>query len=71
MRGEPYGHWSFGPEDTEMRRLIWLLLLLAAWLILQGRAPAADQCVACHTDPARLQALVKAPTEIPQEEGEG
>lgn len=55
-----------------MRRLLWFLLLGTASLLLAAAsAAAADQCVACHTDPAKLQALIQPPMEIAQEEGEG
>lgn len=54
-----------------MRRHLWFLLLGTASLLLAASAAAVDQCVACHTDPAKLQALIQPPTEIAQEEGEG
>jgi hypothetical protein len=55
-----------------MTRLLWWLLPSAfCLLLLPWRAQATDQCVTCHTDPAKLQALVKPPAEIAQEEGEG
>ncbi len=50
--------------------MTWLLLL-AVGILVPVATQAADQCVACHTDAAKLQALVKPPTEIAQEEGEG
>ncbi len=50
--------------------LAWFLLLWAV-LALGPTARAADQCVACHTDPAKLKALIQPPTEIAEEEGEG
>lgn len=53
-----------------MHRYTWLLLL-AFSLLLMASAHATDQCVTCHTDPAKLQALIKPPTAIVQEEGEG
>ncbi len=53
-----------------MDRMTWLLLL-AVGILVPVATQAADQCVACHTDAAKLQALVKPPTEIAQEEGEG
>ncbi len=53
------------------QRICLLFFLLAFGLLPPGVARAADQCVACHTDPAKLQALIQPPTEIVQEEGEG
>jgi len=47
------------------------MFFLACSLFVPGFARAADQCVACHTDPAKLQALIKPAAEIGQEEGEG
>lgn len=47
--------------------------LLMASLLWPGPpwALAADQCVACHTDEARLRSLVPPPAEIVEEEGSG
>ena len=53
-----------------MHRLTWFLLL-AVGILVPTITQAADQCVACHTDPAKLQALIQPLTEIAQEEGEG
>ena len=53
-----------------MLRLRWAFILPAVWLY-PVPAPGADSCVTCHTDPAKLQALIQPPTEIAQEEGEG
>jgi hypothetical protein len=46
------------------------LIVLAALLLGASGAWAADQCVACHTSAAKLQALVAAPEHV-AEEGEG
>ena len=48
------------------------ILTAGAWLAFApGAAAAPDtQCVACHTDPARLQALTP-PDPPAEEEGEG
>ena len=40
------------------------------WLGGGVRAAPGDQCVACHTDPAKLKALAVEPP-ISAEEGEG
>ncbi|MBI4199506.1 MAG: hypothetical protein HY535_03420 [Chloroflexi bacterium] len=53
-----------------MDRMTWLLLL-AVGILVPVATQAADQCVACHTDPAKLQVLIQPPAEIAQEEGEG
>jgi hypothetical protein len=67
-----FGHWKLviQPEERAVHRYTWLLLL-AFSLLLMASAHATDQCVTCHTDPAKLQALIKPPTAIVQEEGEG
>jgi len=52
-----------------MRRVFWFPLaafLLLAW---PQTGQAAGQCVACHTDAAKLKALVQAPAETAEEEG--
>jgi len=56
------------------RTIPWLtvLALVGTGLLWLGgvRAAPGDQCVACHTDPARLKALAQEPP-ISAEEGEG
>jgi hypothetical protein len=55
-----------------MRLFLLLPVSYFLWLPLaQAGAQVGDQCIACHTDPAKLQALVKPPAEIAEEEGEG
>ncbi|MBI3015268.1 MAG: hypothetical protein HYY65_09465 [Candidatus Tectomicrobia bacterium] len=54
-----------------MRRLIWLFFLPASLFLLAAVPQAAEQCITCHTNPAKLQALIRPPAEIAQEEGEG
>ena len=52
-----------------MRLVFWFPLaafLLLAW---PQTGQAAGQCVACHTDAAKLKALVQAPAETAEEEG--
>jgi len=53
-----------------VRRLIGFSLI-AFFLVLFGApaAGAADQCAGCHTDAAKLKALVREPKEIAEEEG--
>jgi hypothetical protein len=58
-----------GFEVSVVRRPLWFSLVSA--FVVPWLAHAADQCVACHTDPAKLKALIQPPTEIAQEEGEG
>ncbi|MFQ5693824.1 MAG: hypothetical protein ACE5IM_12370 [Nitrospinota bacterium] len=55
-----------------MRRLIGFCVFVF-FLVLFGAqaAGAADRCVGCHTDAAKLKALVREPTEIAEEEGAG
>lgn len=59
------GHWA-------VLVLFWLGLLgLLSWA--PGKAVGAkpaDECVACHTDPAQLKALAQEPP-LSEEEGEG
>jgi hypothetical protein len=49
---------------------MWRLIVVALLLAVPPAAPAADQCVDCHTSAAKLQALV-TPPEAVAEEGEG
>jgi hypothetical protein len=57
-------------------RTVVVILVLACMLVLGGVQPvkAADsapsQCIACHTDPAKLKSLTP-PDPPPTEEGEG
>jgi hypothetical protein len=51
-----------------MRRLLWFPLI-AFLLIWPQAGQAADQCVACHTDAAKLKALVRPPADAAEEEG--
>jgi mono/diheme cytochrome c family protein len=44
--------------------------VLAGVLPAEGAGPGTSQCVACHTDPAKLKALTP-PDPPPSEEGEG
>lgn len=48
-----------------------LASLLVALPAQTAGQEATDSCVACHTDSAKLRALVKAPPETVDEEGEG
>jgi hypothetical protein len=63
-------------RSTPRCGLISAVLALACVLVLVGshttRAgePAVSQCVACHTDAAKLKALTP-PDPPPSEEGEG
>jgi hypothetical protein len=52
--------------------LVALAIFLLAAMPLGGESRAApgDQCVACHTDAAKLKALAQEPS-ISAEEGEG
>ena len=54
-----------------MRGVAGCLLLASLFSVWPQPAQAADQCVACHTDAAKLQALVRPPAEIAEEEGAG
>jgi hypothetical protein len=58
-----------------MYGFIGLFMFFACYLMLlpveAADQPTADGCIACHTDPARLRALVRAPAEVVAEEGEG
>lgn len=51
--------------------ILWGPLLLSTVIAGSPAAQAADQCVACHTDAAKLKALIQAPAEVAEEEGEG
>jgi len=53
--------------------IVAIILTAGAWLAFTPETAAAapgTQCVACHTDPARLQALTP-PDPPAEEEGEG
>lgn len=55
-----------------MRRLAWSLTVLIPFLLSPAGGQVPDQCVACHTDPPKLKALVRPPADVAQEEeGEG
>lgn len=51
-----------------MRRLIGISMV-GIFLLWPVAARAADQCVGCHTDAAKLKVLVRPAAEIAAEEG--
>ncbi len=46
-----------------------LVLLIPVLLMWPLNGQAADECVGCHTDAARLKALVRPPPAVAEEEG--